>query len=149
MLEALTKNGRKVYLCFNEDCEDNEGGYWVEVYTDKDLNNRIDDFCIHPDDCNCSDMFEVEECAKTYVKNQDYNAGLTEEQKRAVHNFVYERMANLTSTYTEEVTNAVIEDIISDIEECADWSSLEEDEYCEDDIVIALDRVIYNRLCTE
>lgn len=41
-----------------------------------------------------------------------------------------------------EVVNLIVGDVIADIEETADWSDYEDDEYCLGDIQIALARVI-------
>lgn len=46
----------------------------------------------------------------------------------------------------EEVQDAIIDDVVSDIESCADWSNLEDDEVCFDDIDIAVSRVMYNKI---
>ena len=67
MLEARTKKGTKVWLSFNPDCEDNEGGWFVEVYLDE-YGDYYDYFCIHKEDCDCKDMNAVEEYAKWFMK---------------------------------------------------------------------------------
>lgn len=41
-----------------------------------------------------------------------------------------------------EVVNLIVGDVIADIEETADWSGYEDDEYCLDDIRIAIARVL-------
>ena len=41
-----------------------------------------------------------------------------------------------------EVVDLIIDDVVADIEETADWSDYCEDEYCLGDIQIALKRVI-------
>ena len=64
---ATTKKGTKVCLCFVDDCEDNKGGYFVEVYLYPGDGDRYDYFCIHKEDCDCEDMNEVEEFAKKYI----------------------------------------------------------------------------------
>lgn len=46
----------------------------------------------------------------------------------------------------EEVQEAIIDDVITDIEETADWSDLEDDEVCFDDIDIAVSRTIYKKV---
>lgn len=43
----------------------------------------------------------------------------------------------------ETVIESILPTIIEDIDECADWSDLEDDEVCYDDIDIALARTIY------
>ena len=69
---AWTKKGTRVWLSFIPDCGSNAGGWYVEIYLDEHL-SRYDDFCIHPEDCNCTDFYEVELVAKEYVKNiEDY-----------------------------------------------------------------------------
>jgi hypothetical protein len=42
----------------------------------------------------------------------------------------------------EEVISLIIDDVVSDIDECADWSDFEEDEIHSGDIEIALARVL-------
>jgi hypothetical protein len=65
-LEAQTAKGTKVFCCINKDCKENEGGYWVEICLDEDL-ERYDDFCIHPCDCDCNDYDAVEKYVVSYV----------------------------------------------------------------------------------
>ena len=67
MIEAVTKRGTKVWLSFNPDCEDNEGGWFVEVYLHP-ADDYYDYFCVHKEDCDCKDMDAVEEYAKWFMK---------------------------------------------------------------------------------
>ena len=46
----------------------------------------------------------------------------------------------------EEVCNLIFDDVISDIEDCADWSDLEKDEVNEADVDIAISRVLYKHI---
>lgn len=46
----------------------------------------------------------------------------------------------------EEVCNLIFDDVISDIEDCADWSDLENDEVNEADVDIAISRVLYKHI---
>ena len=71
MLEAISKNGKKVYLSFNPDCDENEGGWFVEVYFNQ-YGDYQDYFCIHPEDCDCKNQDEVDECAKRYISEIEY-----------------------------------------------------------------------------
>ena len=68
MVEAKTKDGQIVHCCINDDCEPNEGGYYVEICLDCDL-ERWDYFCVHPNDCDCSDIGAVEDYVRQYVSN--------------------------------------------------------------------------------
>ena len=46
----------------------------------------------------------------------------------------------------EDVVDLILDDVVRDIEEIADWSNYGEDEYCLDDVRIALARVIKNAI---
>lgn len=58
----------KVWISCISDCDENEGGYFCQVYTDENMSNEIDNFCIHTDDCNCTDYNEVEKYIEEYSK---------------------------------------------------------------------------------
>lgn len=67
----ITKTGKgtTIYLAFNKDCGYNKGGYYVEIFLgDNCYFDCYDYFCIHTDDCDCSNMEEVEKFAENYVK---------------------------------------------------------------------------------
>lgn len=63
-----------------------------------------------------------------------------EETERIVSNF----FGNMFSA--EEITESIINDVVEDIDETADWSSFEDDEICPDDVLIAVRRTLYNRI---
>lgn len=44
------------------------------------------------------------------------------------------------------VIESLQEDVFSDIEQCADWQSLDEDEWCEGDVDIAVARILKERI---
>lgn len=67
MIEATTKNGLDVWVAFNPDCEYNTGGFYCEIWENPDMDCLLDDFCIHIDDCDCTDLDAVEQYAKDYV----------------------------------------------------------------------------------
>lgn len=69
---------------------------------------------------------------------------LTEMQLDAVRDEVSIFLSDIFSDYQErhEVLDLIINDVLEDIEETADWSNFEEDEYCLGDIRIALARVL-------
>jgi len=39
-----------ICITFTEDCDENKGGYYCQMYTDENLDNEIGDFCIHPNE---------------------------------------------------------------------------------------------------
>lgn len=69
---------------------------------------------------------------------------LTEMQVNAVWDVVSILLGKifLDDAELHEVVNLIIGDVIADIEETADWSGLEDDEYHLGDIQIALARVL-------
>ena len=71
MTKAKTKNGRTVWLAFVPDCEYNTGGWYVEVYLNQ-YGDRYDEFCVHLEECDCTEMNAVEQYAKDYVSGLVY-----------------------------------------------------------------------------
>ena len=68
MLKAQTKKGTEVWLAFIPDCGTNVGGWYVQIYL-TETGDPYDDFCIHPEDCNCGNYNAVAEVARKYVSN--------------------------------------------------------------------------------
>ena len=58
----------KVWVSCTEDCDENKGGYFCEVYDDENMDNRIDYFCVHPEDCDCSNYESVEKFIREYAE---------------------------------------------------------------------------------
>lgn len=71
-MKAKDKNGNTVYVSYLDDCDENEGGYYCQVYTDKWYDHEIDDFCVHPYDCDCEDLDEVEKYIAKFISDCDY-----------------------------------------------------------------------------
>lgn len=73
---------------------------------------------------------------------------MTELQIDAVRDEVSIFLGNIISDYHDrhEVVDLILDDVVADIEETADWSDYCEDEYCLGDIQIALARVIKNAI---
>ena len=62
------KSGELRYYDIQPDCDENEGGYYVQVYSDEDLDDLYDYFCVHPDDCDCEDEDAVEVYVREYIR---------------------------------------------------------------------------------
>lgn len=75
MVEAKDKAGQIVYVSYIPDCEPNDGGLYCETYSDQWCDNKIDDFCIHPEDCNCESVEEVEKYIQDYYRNETLDFG--------------------------------------------------------------------------
>lgn len=69
---------------------------------------------------------------------------LTEMQLDAVRDEVSIMLAYIIPDHHDrhEVVDLILDDVVLDIEETADWSGYEDDEYCLGDIQIALARVL-------
>lgn len=74
---------------------------------------------------------------------------LSREQKKMIAVAVSAKLSPIFTDFHDraEVVDAIMADIISDIEDTADWSGYCEDEYNLDDIEIALARVLKNKIC--
>lgn len=70
MITTKDKAGQTVYITYIEDCGENEGGYYCEVYADEDLMYDLDFFCVHPEDCDCSDDDAVEAYIREFVAEE-------------------------------------------------------------------------------
>jgi hypothetical protein len=72
MVKGKTKKGTRVWMSYIPDCEDNTGGFYVEVYLNQ-YGDRYDYFCVHPEDCDCNNSEAVEKFIKEYVSQiKDY-----------------------------------------------------------------------------
>ena len=69
---------------------------------------------------------------------------LTEEQVKGVRGYLIELLLPIFGDAwdREEVIDLVMADVVTDIEETADWSELEDDEVHAGDVEIALARVL-------
>lgn len=73
---------------------------------------------------------------------------MTKQQEKCVKAEVKARLSAIISDpyEVEECTDNIINDVIADIDETADWSSIEDDEVILDDISISLSRVVVNKV---
>ena len=89
---------------------------------------------------------------KTELMDLDYgDYGFTKDQVDSIEEVVYELMRSVVPDHSDLdcVVDAMLEDVIVDIYETADWSELEGDEICLGDVSIAVARVIKNKICNE
>ena len=64
-----TKKGELLFYDAVPDTDINKGGYYVEVFNDIDNNYKVDDFCVHPNDCDCTN----EEALHAYIRKYIYD----------------------------------------------------------------------------
>ena len=98
----------------------------------------IEDALWHRDGYGITDIYEV---------NREYGY-LTEEQIEGVKGRVSYLIGLIIPDHVEcgDVTQAILKEVCEDIGETADWSGLEEDEWCEGDVDIAVSRVMYSKV---
>lgn len=70
MIRVTDKDGNVVFVDYIHDCGSNVGGFYCQTYSDERGDNKIDDFCIHPEDCDCSNYDEVEDYIRHYYENE-------------------------------------------------------------------------------
>lgn len=70
MQKVTTKNGNTYYVTFTDDCEDNVGGYFCQVYKDEDLEEEIGFFVLHK---RHIDEYGIDELVQDYVEDFDYD----------------------------------------------------------------------------
>lgn len=75
----------------------------------------------------------------------------TKPQVDGIENRVHEILGRVITDATDRdnAVDAILSDVISDIEETADWSDLDDDECNIGDIDIAIARVVKEKLCKE
>lgn len=61
------KKGQKAYVTYIPDCGENEGGLYCETWTDDRCDRKIDDFCIHKEECDL--FFLTKDGIEDYIKN--------------------------------------------------------------------------------
>lgn len=73
---------------------------------------------------------------------------ITDIQKESIKDYIRTKFRCITMEEREvyELTALVIDDVITDIEETADWENIEDDEIVLDDVDIALRRVLKDAL---
>lgn len=74
---------------------------------------------------------------------------LTDEQREQAVKYADGLLSNIITDSQErgEMMGKIQDALLADIEDCADWQSLDGNEWCEGDVEIALARVLYNKIC--
>jgi hypothetical protein len=124
----------ELFITFCPDCGDNVGGFYCQVYSDDTYEEEIDNFVIPKEECN-GDLSKAEEYAKKLLNMKDIEKQFVEDTiKEICGNFCF-------SAYDiEKIVDAVIDDVITDIEETADI------EFNSDDVKIGFTRVLLKKL---
>lgn len=83
------------------------------------------------------------------LSSREYRENLTEEQEKQAREYMSSILSNIITDAIdrESIVSAIEEDVYMDIEQCADWQSLEEDEWCPGDVEIAVARILKERIC--
>lgn len=113
--------------------------YEIEADTDKQAVNLAYK--------NLSDYDDETREEKVMVDGIDfYECNMTDTQEKIVKDVVDDKMQSIITDSVDRnnFVNSIIDRVIEDINETADWSELTDDEVCFGDIDIALARVIIN-----
>ena len=68
MRKVTTTNGNTYYVTFTDDCDDNVGGYFCQVYKDEDLEEEIGFFVLHK---RHIDEYGIDNLVQDYVEDCD------------------------------------------------------------------------------
>lgn len=66
MIRAYTHKGTPVWVQTINDVEPNKGGKYCMIHKNM-YGDVVDDFCIHPEDCDCNNETEIINYVKNYV----------------------------------------------------------------------------------
>ena len=113
--------------------------YEIEADTDKQAVNLA-----YKNLSDCDDETREE---KVMVDGVDfYECDMTDAQEKIVKDVVDAKMQSIITDSVDRnnFVNSIIDSVIDDINETADWSELTDDEVCVGDIDIALARVLLN-----
>lgn len=83
------------------------------------------------------------------LSSKEYYSGLTDEQKERAREYMASILSNIISDSfdREDIISAIEDDVYEDIETCAEWQNLEEDEWCPGDVEIAVARILKEKIC--
>ncbi|MDR1459501.1 MAG: hypothetical protein LBI60_04740 [Bacteroidales bacterium] len=86
-------------ITFTEDCGENKGGHYCEVYSDQECDNQAGYFCIHPDEFTTED--EIERLARQYI-DKEFSNHITykvyENEIKAIYNPIMQEIEILSKT---------------------------------------------------
>ena len=83
-----------------DDCDENKGGYFCQVYAGPGFSGTLDFFCIHPDELSgCDNPKQVErrvrERIRAYIRNNFKELKLKTGIRRSAENQQRQRIQNL------------------------------------------------------
>jgi hypothetical protein len=122
MVKVETKNGVTLYINVCDDIFPNEGGYFCEVYLDKDDAFEYDNFVIRNKDLSCVEIDSREEfikiCCESYANNLD-DMPILNKRFNKVYNSISDAYSLLSDFYTNHIHfkngNTCVRDNIKDL----------------------------------
>jgi hypothetical protein len=122
MIRVETKNGVTLYINVCNDIFPNEGGYFCEVYLDKDDAFEYDNFVIRNKDLSCVEIDSREEfikiCCESYANNLD-DMPILNKRFNKVYNSISDAYSLLSDFYTNHIHfkngNTCVRDNIKDL----------------------------------
>ena len=104
MITVETKNGVTLYINLCDDNFPNEGGYFCEVYLDKDDAFEYDNFVIRNEDLRCaeSETEFIQICCENYADNLD-DMPILNKRFNKVYNSISDSYNLLSDFYTNHI----------------------------------------------
>lgn len=73
MVIAFDKKCNKVFVTLTDDCGENKGGYFCQVYADENFENEIDFFTLHHEDCKNLNQYQIDEMVEEVIALSNYS----------------------------------------------------------------------------
>lgn len=104
MITVETKNGVTLYINLCDDNFPNEGGYFCEVYLDKDDAFEYDNFVIRNEDLRCaeSEAEFIQICCENYANNLD-DMPILNKRFNKVYDSISDAYSLLSDFYTNHI----------------------------------------------
>ena len=89
MIKVLSKNGVELFISLCDDIGENNGGYFCQVYLDKDGTDEYDNFVIHKEDLDCfyNKSEGITELCRAYAEGFD-DAPILNERMNEIYDAV-------------------------------------------------------------
>lgn len=120
--KVVTAFGQTLYFSMIEDCDENEGGYYVEIYLNDNFDEKIDDLVIHADHIVGFSEKQLNDYIIKTLQCFDFRDYLVENLKKT---FLHKRFTK--SEIKKEIDNFLGLDVEivndeKDYDDCSDYS---------------------------
>ena len=104
MIKATTKNGVELFITLCDDCDENKGGYYCEVYLDEDMEEDFDNFVIHKEDLDCFENEDdgIKVLCEEYTRGVD-DMPILNKKFNAIYNLIGDVDSQVSDFYGKHI----------------------------------------------